>query len=106
MRDDRKRLYSQLSSGHIFGTFSESEREQIWERVCIVSQECLIPTLFTFFEDMKFLGSAVACMRRLMHLSKGDSRHQASQAVVCRLEPKDRPMRDPGFQYYLRGGSG
>lgn len=72
-RDDHKRLYSQLSSGRIFGTFGESEREEIWERVCAVSQDCLIPSLFTFFEDIKFLRSAAACIRRLMHLSKGNS---------------------------------
>ncbi len=69
--NDHKRLYGLLSTGQIFGTFNESEREEIWERVCVVSQDCLIPTLFTFFEDIKLLGNAAACIKRLMHLSKG-----------------------------------
>ncbi len=87
-RDDHKRLYSQLSSGRIFGTFPESEREEIWERVCAVSQDCLIPTLFTFFEDIKFLGSATACIRRLMHLSKGNSVTKRLKQLFADSYPK------------------
>ncbi|KAK1712146.1 hypothetical protein BDP67DRAFT_405004, partial [Colletotrichum lupini] len=62
---DHDELLSDLRSGRIFGNFSQQQREEIRARVCNVSQQCLIPSLFTFFEDRKFLHAAAGCMRRL-----------------------------------------
>ncbi|KZL65378.1 hypothetical protein CT0861_10703 [Colletotrichum tofieldiae] len=62
---DHDELLSDLRSGRILGNFSEQQRNELWIRICNVSQQRLIPSLFTFFEDRKFLSTAADCMRRL-----------------------------------------
>ena len=71
--EDRESLGGQLRSGHLFVNFTEQQREEIWRRVCSASQHCVIPSLYTFFEDMKFLKNAADCIKRLMHLSPRDT---------------------------------
>ncbi|RSL40409.1 hypothetical protein CEP54_016126 [Fusarium duplospermum] len=70
---DHDDLLCDLKSGRIFGNFSEPQRGEIWPRVCAISRQCLIPSLFTFFEDRKFLSTAADCMRRLTHVSAKDT---------------------------------
>lgn len=70
---DYTSLLSELRSGRIFANFSDLEREELWSQVCIVSRRCLIPSLHTFFEDLKFLKGAAACVKRLMHLGPRDT---------------------------------
>ncbi|KAF4417345.1 hypothetical protein CFRS1_v015900 [Colletotrichum fructicola] len=62
---DHDELLGDLKSGRIFGDFPEQQRNEMWSRVCHVSKQHLIPSLFTFFEDRKFLSAAADCMRRL-----------------------------------------
>lgn len=70
---DNASLLTELEGGKIFGNFSNAERKDIWSRVCAVSRTGLIPSLHTFFEDLKFLKEAAACMRRLVHLRLQDT---------------------------------
>ncbi|KAK1656994.1 hypothetical protein BDP55DRAFT_43322 [Colletotrichum godetiae] len=91
---DHDELLSDLSSGRIFGNFSEQQREEIRARVCNVSRQHLIPSLFTFFEDRKFLRAAADCMRRLTGVDSKvtvssrldemflDSHQQADRCIV------------------------
>ncbi|WQF84245.1 hypothetical protein CDEST_09259 [Colletotrichum destructivum] len=62
---DHDELLGDLRSGRILGNFSEQQRNELWIRICNASNQRLIPSLFTFFEDRKFLSTAADCMRRL-----------------------------------------
>jgi hypothetical protein len=66
-------LLGELRGGRIFANFSDTEREELWSQVCTVSRRCLIPSLHTFFEDLKFLKNAAACIKRLMQLGPRDT---------------------------------
>ncbi|KDN65750.1 putative conserved hypothetical protein [Colletotrichum sublineola] len=91
---DHDELLSHVKSGHILGNFPEEQRDEIWVRICNVSQQRLIPSLFTFFEDRKFLSTAADCMRRLTGVSSKvtvlsrldemfqDTNQQADQCIV------------------------
>ncbi|KAJ4519899.1 hypothetical protein HRR75_001760 [Exophiala dermatitidis] len=70
---DAETLWGQFKSGRIFGAFSEPERESIWKEVLSYSRDRLIPSLFTFFEDLKYLQGIADCVKRLLHLSPRDS---------------------------------
>ncbi|TAQ83758.1 hypothetical protein B7494_g7918 [Chlorociboria aeruginascens] len=48
-------LYGKLRSGQIFGAFDEQDREDIWSRLLSASVDSLIPSLFSFFEDLNYL---------------------------------------------------
>ena len=50
---DAKLLHGQVLGGTIFSDFSRQEREVIWNN--ILAFKGIIPSLFTFFEDIKFL---------------------------------------------------
>ncbi|KAI5465187.1 hypothetical protein BGZ63DRAFT_351107, partial [Mariannaea sp. PMI_226] len=62
---DRDDLLLDLESGRIFGNLSEQQRAGIWYRLCEATRQCLVPSLFTFFEDRKFLSPVAECLRRL-----------------------------------------
>jgi len=68
---DAQVLQGQLLSGQIFSTFSQREREAIWCE--LRSIDCLIPSLFTFFEDLKYLSACADCLKRLVKLSRKDT---------------------------------
>ncbi|KAH7108866.1 hypothetical protein B0J11DRAFT_602052 [Dendryphion nanum] len=57
-KQDSRVLHGQLLSGQIFSSFSPEERENIWNRLRHTDR--LIPSLFTFFEDVKYLNACVA----------------------------------------------
>lgn len=62
---DREDLYNDFRSGRIFGNVPEQKRGEIWNQLCKVTRQCLVPSLFTFFEDRKFLSPVAESMRRL-----------------------------------------
>ena len=62
-RQDAQVLQGQLLSGQIFREFSQKEREAIWLE--LLSIDCLIPSLFTFFEDVRYLDACANCIKRL-----------------------------------------
>ncbi|KAF2825068.1 hypothetical protein CC86DRAFT_246297, partial [Ophiobolus disseminans] len=62
---DAARLYRELQQGRIFRHFQSSERESIWNNVLSVSTERLIPSLETFFDDVKYLQGPAECVKRL-----------------------------------------
>jgi hypothetical protein len=69
---DAGRLYRDLKDGHIFGAFTEQEREAIWGELLAVSTDRLIPSLFTFFEDVRYLRGLAECVKRLMGTKADD----------------------------------
>lgn len=72
-KTDHDDLLAKFRSGQIFGDFPEQQRETFWPKVCSASQRCLIPSLFTFFEDRKFLACAAECMRRIVDVGPRDT---------------------------------
>jgi hypothetical protein len=71
-RRDADLLQSEMKTGRIFGAFTKQERESIWEELCAVSTYRLIPSLFTFFEDAKYLHGPAECVKQLMDVSNND----------------------------------
>ncbi|KAF7856811.1 hypothetical protein EAF04_009574 [Stromatinia cepivora] len=62
-KQDAQVLQGQLLSGQIFSAFNQQEREAIWGE--LQSIEYLIPSLFTFFEDLKYLSACANSLKRL-----------------------------------------
>ena len=63
-RRDARELQGLLVSGQIFSGFSLNGRETIWSGLCTISG--LIPSLHTFFEDLKYLEACAGSMRHLV----------------------------------------
>ncbi|ELR06849.1 hypothetical protein VC83_03930 [Pseudogymnoascus destructans] len=61
---DAQLLHGQLVSGQIFSGFNLEGRETIWSNLRIISG--LIPSLYTFFEDLKYLEACAGSMRHLV----------------------------------------
>lgn len=72
-RTDHDDLLARLKSGQIFGNCSEPQRETMWPKVCSASRTQLIPSLFTFFEDRKFLACAAECMKSIVDTGPRDT---------------------------------
>ncbi|ETN44455.1 uncharacterized protein HMPREF1541_10636 [Cyphellophora europaea CBS 101466] len=70
-RQDALLLEGQLLSGQIFTAFSRAEREEIWH--ALQSIDCVIPSLYTFFEDVKYLHDCANCLKRLIKLPRGST---------------------------------
>lgn len=64
---DAQRLYGSVISGEIFTNFNEQERVTLWTRLFLASTDCLVPSLFGFFENLKYLHAMADCMKRLVH---------------------------------------
>lgn len=62
-RADGKTACGLVLSGQAFAEFSEEERRIIWNR--LKDFDGLIPSLYTFFEDFKYLESCAHCVKRL-----------------------------------------
>jgi hypothetical protein len=76
--NDAARLYRKLQQGRIFKSFGSSEREKIWINVLAVSKDRLIPSLQTFFDDIKYLQGPAECVKRL-------TGHEASGSTFASL---------------------
>ncbi|CAG9951220.1 unnamed protein product, partial [Clonostachys rosea f. rosea IK726] len=72
---DHDELQAHIKAGYIFSNFSQDERDQIWPRICRLSRQRLIPSLFTFFEDRKLLTAAANCIRHLEGIDSDMSSH-------------------------------
>lgn len=62
-RNDAKTARGRILGGQAFAEFSDEERRTIWSR--LESFDGLVPSLYTFFEDFKYLESCAHCVRRL-----------------------------------------
>ncbi|KAK3305097.1 uncharacterized protein B0T15DRAFT_554948 [Chaetomium strumarium] len=72
-KKDREDLWKKLQSGEIFSAFAEQERQIIWDRVLSASTTRLIPSLFTFFEDLNYLEGPLQSLKRLVPLSRKET---------------------------------
>lgn len=69
---DSRLLLSRVVGGEIFKNFNRSRRDEMWSLVCKFSQQCLIPSLSTFFNDRKPLHDAVGSIKKLLDIGKSD----------------------------------
>ena len=72
---DAQALHGQLVSGQIFSGFNLKNRESIWSVLRTISG--LIPSLYTFFEDLKYLEACAGSMRHLVRPSLRDTMRSA-----------------------------
>lgn len=61
---DAKTAKGLVLSGQVFSVFGEAERTAIWARM--ERFDGLVPSLYTFFEDFKYIESCAHCIKRLL----------------------------------------
>ncbi|KAM4061277.1 hypothetical protein HRG_013741 [Hirsutella rhossiliensis] len=66
--EDRKEIENLLTSGKIFATKTPDWRQELLLRLC--NMELLIPSLFTFHNDVKVLEYCAHCMRHLIDVPR------------------------------------
>lgn len=66
-------LMRRIEGGEVFGEFNEIERKEIWDLICVKTTDRLIPSLYMFFENLKYLKGPADCMKRLVTLKQGES---------------------------------
>ncbi|CAG8416235.1 unnamed protein product [Penicillium salamii] len=59
-------LRGMILSGQVFGAFNEHERTAIWSR--LESFHGIIPSLYTFFEDFKYLEACSHCVKQIFNV--------------------------------------
>jgi hypothetical protein len=72
-RADARDLYGKLKAGKIFGAFNDQDREKIWAEVCRRTKDRLVPSFFTFFEDLNWLKGPADCVKRLIPISPDET---------------------------------
>ncbi|KAJ6018994.1 hypothetical protein N7522_001061 [Penicillium canescens] len=65
---DRITVKGLVHSGEVFSNFTQSERASIWKR--LKKTEGIIPSLYTFFKDLRYLESCANCIKRLITPSR------------------------------------
>lgn len=83
-RSDAKTACGLVLSGQAFAEFNEDERRIIWSRM--QNFDGLIPSLYTFFEDFKYLESCAHCIKRLFGPSSSSIRETMSSMFIPCLE--------------------
>ena len=86
---DAQALHGQLLSGQIFSGFSLEARETIWSGLRTISG--LILSLYTIFEDLKYLEACAGSMRHLVMPSPKHTMRSALNSIFFWNEPTRRP---------------
>ena len=104
---DARALYGQLRRGQIFGNFNEQDREVIWSEVLSVSTDRLIPSFFSFFEDLNYLQGPANCVKRLIPLSGEDSLSRALQQMFSDVNQRTDQcvIQESESRFVFRPGS-
>lgn len=86
-KGDAQSIQGKLLSGQIFSGFTLDERQAIWD--ALRSFDGLIPTLFSFSEDVKYLLHCADCMKRLIDetLETPDTIYTAMEANFSQADP-------------------
>jgi hypothetical protein len=63
---DAKDLRAQVLGGQVFSAFGDRERASIWDQLRLV--DGLIPSLFTFFQDLLYLQPCANYVKRLIRM--------------------------------------
>ena len=65
---DRATAKGLVLGGVVFSNFTQSERSSIWKKM--KKKDNIIPSLYTFFQNMRYLESCADCMKRLIGFSQ------------------------------------
>ncbi|KAJ6081405.1 hypothetical protein N7499_006279 [Penicillium canescens] len=65
---DRKLAKGLVFGGEAFSGFTSAERASIWKKM--KSRKRIIPSLYTFFQNVWYLESSANCLKRLVSLNK------------------------------------
>lgn len=89
---DQATLKPKVDEGTIFAAFDVRERQEIWQNLLVYHRR--IPSLWTFFEDLKYLRDLARSMKQLVKPSRRQTIRQAFRAA-CDLSPDrfDRAYR-------------
>ena len=104
---DRRTTVRQVRNGQILANFAEREREAIWNEVLSVSTDRLIPSLFTFFEDINYLQNLADCVKQLVQLSDEDSLTDAIRKHYSGVNQVENQYvtQDAEFDFVSRPGA-
>ncbi|CEO59622.1 hypothetical protein PMG11_04291 [Penicillium brasilianum] len=122
-RADAKTACGLVLGGHAFGKFDDDERRNIWNQM--KDFDGLIPSLYTLFEDFKYLESCAHCVKRLIgpstsiwetmssmfvahsdseeyHPNAGDCIIQTSESTFRRQRATDMERLETGYVQIIR----
>jgi hypothetical protein len=117
-RTDTRTARGLVLGGQAFGEFSDEERRTIWTRM--KDFDVLVPSLYTFFEDFKYLESCAHCVKRLfgpstsiwqsmssMFVPQSDSEddHGAGESLIQTSESTFRRQRATDVERFETGYS-
>lgn len=101
---DRATVKDLVLSGAVFSNFTQSERSSIWKKM--KKKDHVIPSLHTFFRNMRYLKSCADCIKRLVVFSQYRSTVKSAMGGIFR--PADLASREcliqtseTGFRQYL-----
>ncbi|OJD25070.1 hypothetical protein ACJ73_03562 [Blastomyces percursus] len=85
---DRQALKEKINAGTLFPFVTDlEERNAIWQNLLRITT--LIPSLYTFFEDIKFLMPLTKIMKRLLGETLGESIRQSLEEIFTGNEHKE-----------------
>ncbi|KAI1382530.1 uncharacterized protein F4822DRAFT_441841 [Hypoxylon trugodes] len=94
-RADTDELKHRIRRGELFGAFTEEERSAIWTRLCALTTDCVVPSLYAFFEDRKWLEGPAICFKQLLNVKKGNTiRSALERAMVYERKPDGYGLTD------------
>jgi hypothetical protein len=93
-QEDSKIVQGLVLSGQIFSGFSAPEREAIWGK--LQSFDRLVPSLYTFFEDLKYFTACADCIQRLLVTNKN---HPTLYTTMGHMF---RPTDSDGEEYLIQ----
>lgn len=67
---DWRALEGDADAGRVFGDFTAHERRTLLQNLRRATAHCTVPSLYSFFEDIKYLRGPAGCMRRLVPLKR------------------------------------
>ena len=86
-RGDAKEAQALLMSGEVFAACNAAERTAIWAR--LMRFDGLVPSLYTFFEDFKYLENCAHCVKRLFGPLQGSVRATMKQMFAASPDTED-----------------
>lgn len=75
-----------MTTGEIFGAFSNQERNHIWQNLCSNTTDRLVPSLFMFFENLKYIKGPADCMKCLVGAKRRTTIRSVLEDVFFALE--------------------
>jgi hypothetical protein len=84
---EAQRLRLLMSTGEIFKAFNEDEKESIWKNLWSETTDRLVPSLFMFFENLKYIKGPADCMRRLIGTKRRTTIRSVLEDTFLQSEP-------------------